>query len=75
VRPKTETCESEQGSLITHVHTTPATVHDYQCTALIQAALNQHHLLPSEHIVDAAYVDADLLEGVFKVSFMRAEPA
>ena len=57
----TETCEREQVSLITHVHTTPATVHDSQCTALIQEALDQRKLLPREHLVDAGYIDADLL--------------
>jgi transposase len=57
----TETCDPQQVSLITHVHTTPATVHDSQCTALIQEALSERHLSPREHIVDAAYIDAELL--------------
>jgi transposase len=57
----TETCEPQQVSLITQVHTTPATVHDSQCTALIQAALGKRQLLPQEHIVDAGYIDAELL--------------
>jgi len=57
----TETCDPQQVSLITHVHTTPATVHDSQCTALIQEALSARHLLPREHIVDAGYTDAELL--------------
>jgi transposase len=57
----TETCEHKEVSLITHVHTTPATVHDSQCTALIQAALGERQLLPHEHIVDAAYIAAELL--------------
>ena len=57
----TETCERTKVSLITHVHTTPATVHDSQCTALIQDALGQRQLLPREQIVDAGYIDADLL--------------
>src|SRR5262249_19999901 len=57
----TETCERKKISLITHVHTTPATVHDSQCTALIQEALSERQLTPREHIVDAAYVDAELL--------------
>jgi transposase len=57
----TETCERTKVSLITHVHTTPATVHDSQCTALIQEALGQRQLLPREHIVDAGYIDAELL--------------
>jgi transposase len=57
----TETCEEKQLSLITHVHTTPATGQDSPCTALIQPALGQRQLLPREPIVDAAYVDAELL--------------
>jgi transposase len=57
----TETCERTKVSLITHVHTTPATVHDSQCTALIQEALSKRKLLPREHIVDAGYIDAELL--------------
>jgi transposase len=57
----TETCERRQLSLIIHVHTTPATVHDSQCTALIQTALSERKLLPREHIVDAGYIDAELL--------------
>jgi transposase len=57
----TETCERKEVSLITHVHTTPATVHEAQCTALIQEALSARNLTPREHIVDAAYIDAELL--------------
>jgi transposase len=57
----TETCEHTKVSLITHVHTTPATVHDSQCTALIQEALGKRNLTPREHIVDAGYIDAELL--------------
>ena len=57
----TETCNQKQVSLITHVHTTPATVHDSQCTALIQEALSARQLTPREHIVDTAYIDAELL--------------
>lgn len=57
----TETCDRKKISLITHVHTTPATVHDSQCTALIQDALGKRKLLPREHVVDAAYIDAELL--------------
>ena len=57
----TETCDRKKISLITHVHTTPATVHDSQCTALIQDALSARQLTPREHIVDTAYIDAELL--------------
>lgn len=57
----TETCESEEVHLITHVDTTQATVHEAQRTAAIHQALVEKSLPPSEHIVDSAYVDAELL--------------
>ena len=57
----TETCDQKKVSLITHVHTTPATVPDSQCTALIQEALAERKLPPQEHLVDTAYIDAELL--------------
>jgi transposase len=56
-----ETCGSEEAHLLTHVHTTPATVHEAQCTEPIQQALVDKDLAPKEHFVDAAYVDAALL--------------
>jgi transposase len=56
-----ETCEPTAPHLMTHVHTTAATVHEAQCTAPIQQALVEKTLPPSEHLVDAAYIAADLL--------------
>src|SRR5918992_4315022 len=56
-----ETCEPTAPHLLTHVHTTPATVHEAQCTAAIHQALVAKDLPPSEHLVDAAYIDAALL--------------
>ena len=56
-----ETCGREEAHLLTHVHTTPATVHEAQCTEPIQQALVDKDLAPKEHLVDAAYVDAALL--------------
>jgi transposase len=47
--------------LITHVETTPAHVPDIELTAIIHEALSQKSLLPSQHFVDAGYVDAELL--------------
>jgi hypothetical protein len=47
--------------LLTHVHTTTAAVHEAMCTAPIQQALVEQDLPPSEHLVDAAYSDAELL--------------
>jgi transposase len=56
-----ETCEPTAPSILTHVHTTPATVHEAQCTEPIQQALVGKGLPPHEHLVDAAYIDAALL--------------
>src|SRR5690349_18409290 len=53
-----ETCGSEEAPLLTHVHTTPATVHEAQGTAPIQPALVDKALAPKEPFVDAAYVEA-----------------
>ena len=41
--------------------TTVATVHEARCTAAIHQALAGKGLVPGEHLVDAAYVDAELL--------------
>ena len=57
----TETCDDDAVNLITHAMTTVATVHEARCTAAIHAALAGKGLVPAEHLVDAAYVDAELL--------------
>jgi transposase len=56
-----ETCEPTAPHLLTHVHTTPASVHEAQCTTPIQQALLAKDVPPREHFVDAAYISADLL--------------
>jgi transposase len=56
-----ETCEPTAPHLLTHVHTTPASVHEAQCTTSIQQALLEKEVPPREHFVDAAYISADLL--------------
>lgn len=56
-----ETCDDDECHLITQVMTTPATVHEAQCTGAIHQALMDKNLPPSEHFVDSAYVDAHLL--------------
>ena len=48
-----EACEPPAPHLLTHVHTTPATVHEAQCTAPIQQALVDKDMAPREHLVDA----------------------
>jgi transposase len=56
-----ETCTPSEPSLLTHVHTTNASVHEAKCTAVIEGALVAKDLAPAEHFVDAAYISADLL--------------
>lgn len=56
-----ETCEETLPHLITNVHTTAATTQDVASTADIQKALGEKGLLPSRHLVDAGYIDGDLL--------------
>jgi transposase len=53
----TEVCDPAVPHLITHVETTPATAPDARLPAIHQA-LATRGLLPSEHLVDAGYVDA-----------------
>jgi transposase len=57
----TETCDEDTPNLITDVVTTPAPSTDHAETAAIQNRLAERALLPSEHLVDTAYVTADHL--------------
>ena len=57
----TETCDDDAAHLITDVKTCPSMQPDMTGTAGIYARLAAKGLLPAEHFVDAAYVDADLL--------------
>jgi hypothetical protein len=57
----TETCEKDSPHLITHVETTTAPVSDDARTATIHEGLKHKDLLPSQHIVETGYVDAQLL--------------
>src|SRR3989454_2173204 len=56
-----ETCEPTTPHLLTHVHTTPATVHEAQCITPIQQALVDKDIPPREHLVDAAYISSEIL--------------
>jgi transposase len=56
-----ETCEPTAPHLLTHVHTTTAAVHEAMCTDDIEQALVTKDLPPREHLVDAAYISAELL--------------
>ena len=59
----TETCDDDAAHLVTHVTTCPAMQPDMASTAEIHERLAAKDLLPSEHFVDSAYVDAALLVG------------
>jgi IS5 family transposase len=57
----TETCDDDQPHLITQVITTPATTPDCVMGPPIHQDLAQRDLLPSVHLLDGGYVDAELL--------------
>jgi hypothetical protein len=57
----TETCDEGQPHLITQVITTPATTPDCVMGPTIHHHLAQRDLLPSTHVLDSGYVDAELL--------------
>ncbi|MDQ7909432.1 IS1182 family transposase [Phytohabitans sp. ZYX-F-186] len=56
-----ETCTDDHPHLITAVLTTAATVCDVQVTDQIHQAQAARDLTPDEHLVDAGYIDAELL--------------
>ncbi len=56
-----ETCDTDMVHLITHVETTQATVHESQRTETIHQALADKELPPQQHLVDSAYIDAEVL--------------
>lgn len=57
----TETCDEATPNLITDVQTSAATVSDDAVTGEIHGALAERGLLPSLHIADTGFVNADLL--------------
>ena len=57
----TETCDDDAAHLVTDVTTCPAMQPDMTSTAGIHEGLAAKGLLPAEHFVDSAYVDAGLL--------------
>jgi transposase len=57
----TETCEDDAPHLITHVETTAGPVSDGAATPRIHQGLDRQGLLPTTHIVDTGYLDAELL--------------
>jgi transposase len=59
----TEPCEPDQVHLITNIETTPAVTSDVGLRAPIHARLAARDLLPGDHLLDAGYVDVELLVG------------
>ena len=57
----TETCDDHLPHLVINVETTPATTHDMNMTEVIHEDLEFKQLLPSEHFMDAGYVDGENL--------------
>jgi transposase len=57
----TETCDEDQPRLITQVETTVATVPDHEVMDELHKQLAAKERLPSEHLVDAGYLTAELL--------------
>jgi transposase len=57
----TATCEDDAPHIMTHVETTAGPVSDGAATPHIHQALERQGLLPSTHIVDTGYLDAELL--------------
>jgi transposase len=76
-----ETCDDEAVHLITHTHTTPATVHEAQYTQGIHEGLMEKGLPPREHLVDSAYIGAELLvssrdeQGIAVIGPPRPDPS
>ena len=57
----TETCEDDLPNLITHVETTAAPTADGEVTPKVHADLQAKDLLPTVHLVDTGFLDAELL--------------
>jgi transposase len=57
----TETCDEDLPRLITQVTTTIAPTPDRQALPEVHEVLDQRHLLPEQHLVDAGYTDAEAL--------------
>jgi len=57
----TETCDEDKPRLITEVETTEASVPDHEVVDEIHQKLSAKRLLPAVHLVDAGYINADLI--------------
>ena len=56
-----ETCDEDAPHLITYVETTPSTNKDHEIMENLHGSLSQQNLSPSQHLVDAGYIDSELL--------------
>ncbi len=56
-----ETCDEDAPHLITYVETESATTKDHEVTENVHQTLTEQELLPDKHLVDAGYIDAQLL--------------
>ena len=56
-----ETCDEDAPHLITYVETTPSTNKDHEIMENLHGSLKQQNLSPSKHLVDAGYIDTELL--------------
>ncbi len=56
-----ETCDENSPHLITYVETTLSTNKDHEVMENLHEALNDQNLSPSQHLVDAGYIDSELL--------------
>ena len=57
----TETCDEDKPRLITEVETTVATVPDHEVVDEVHQKLSAKQLLPADHLLDAGYINADLM--------------
>jgi hypothetical protein len=57
----TEGCDADQPHCILEVTTTPATIPDGEIMEDLHERLAENQLLPSQHLVDKGYVDAELI--------------
>src|SRR5512143_3032293 len=59
--PLTETCDPGTPHVIVNVETTPASTPDKNMAEVVHASLAERHRLPTEHLVDKGYTDAQAL--------------
>lgn len=57
----TESCDEDRVHLLTHIETSEPNRHDNRFVPIIHKALQHKRLLPEVHLVDAGYMDSELL--------------